>query len=251
MEKFDFLCLGSLDCFPQKGNDSSNYLLNGHILIDTGWATVNNLLDNGIDPHNITHVVITHFHPDHYMGLNGLFFYFACHGWNLDELTVAGPAEDIERIVKKAADYWADDCFNGIYPKMIPVMPGDKFKIREIEFSSHRAIHPVSGLCYRVTNEEGCSIGFSGDTLYQESLAGFFKDCDLLVYENSYGPTPVTYTGNGHSSAYDAANTAIKANVKKLFIVHSRTAPERCLEACRTLYKGDLTFPKRGERYEI
>ncbi|MBQ0010088.1 MAG: hypothetical protein KBS76_03175 [Ruminococcus sp.] len=33
---FSFFCLGSMDCFPKAGNDSSSFLLDGHILIDTG-----------------------------------------------------------------------------------------------------------------------------------------------------------------------------------------------------------------------
>ncbi|NLM77812.1 MAG: MBL fold metallo-hydrolase [Ruminococcaceae bacterium] len=245
------LCLGSLDCFPKKGNDSASYLLDQHILIDTGWATVNNLLNQDMDPLAVETIVITHFHPDHYAGLNALFFYLLLKGRDLRDLTMVGPVEDAERMVKKAVDYWMEDAgYKAAYPKIVPVHGPETVLLSttkgNYELKTHPSVHPVRGFCYRLSHE-GISIGFSGDTLFQDALIPFFAGCDLLVYENSWGPAQVTDQRNGHSSSFDAGRTAREAAVGRLLLVHGRLEPADCVAACRSEYSGDICFPNQGD----
>ncbi len=64
------LLLGYVNVYLVKGND-------GYLLIDTGWGTVEafnslekQLAERGIDFKDISQIVSTHIHPDHY-GLSG------------------------------------------------------------------------------------------------------------------------------------------------------------------------------------
>jgi ribonuclease Z len=67
----------------------------------------------------------------------------------------------------------------------------------------------------------GRKIGISGDTRPTDKLARFFKDCDILVFESTYGQDKQEKAiENGHSTAAEAATIAKKAEVDKLLLTH-------------------------------
>jgi len=67
----------------------------------------------------------------------------------------------------------------------------------------------------------GRKIGVSGDTRINDGLSDFFKDCDLLIFESTYGEDHKDKAAeNLHSTAKEAAELAAKANVKKLVLTH-------------------------------
>jgi ribonuclease Z len=68
---------------------------------------------------------------------------------------------------------------------------------------------------------KGRKIGISGDTRPTEELVKFFKGCDLLVFESTYGRDKQEKAiENGHSTASEAASIAKTAKVDKLFLTH-------------------------------
>jgi ribonuclease Z len=67
----------------------------------------------------------------------------------------------------------------------------------------------------------GRKIGISGDTRPTDKLATFFRGCDLLVFESTYGKDKQQKAiENMHSTAAEAAMIARKAGVDKLFLTH-------------------------------
>lgn len=70
----------------------------------------------------------------------------------------------------------------------------------------------------------GRKIGISGDTRPTVKLREFFRNCDLLVFESTYGHNKYEKAvQNYHSTAREAAILAREANVKKLFLTHFST----------------------------
>jgi ribonuclease Z len=68
---------------------------------------------------------------------------------------------------------------------------------------------------------KGRKIGISGDTRPTDKLARFFKDCDLLIFESTYGQDKQEKAiENSHSTASEAATIAKKADVDKLLLTH-------------------------------
>ena len=68
---------------------------------------------------------------------------------------------------------------------------------------------------------KGRKIGISGDTRPTAKLVGFFKECDLLIFESTYGQDRQGKAfENGHSTAAEAATIAKKAEVDKLLLTH-------------------------------
>ena len=67
----------------------------------------------------------------------------------------------------------------------------------------------------------GRKIGISGDTRPTEKLRLFFKDCDLLIYESTYGQDEQAKAMESfHSTATEAAFLAKSCSVKKLYLTH-------------------------------
>jgi ribonuclease Z len=68
---------------------------------------------------------------------------------------------------------------------------------------------------------KGRKIGISGDTRPTEKLVRFFKGCDILVFESTYGrDKQEKAVENGHSTASEAATIAKTAEVDKLLLTH-------------------------------
>jgi ribonuclease Z len=67
----------------------------------------------------------------------------------------------------------------------------------------------------------GRKIGISGDTRPDDTLIEFFRDCDVLIFDSTYGDDHGEKAAeNMHSTAREAAAIAAKANVKKLVLTH-------------------------------
>jgi len=68
---------------------------------------------------------------------------------------------------------------------------------------------------------KGRKVGISGDTRPTDKLAKFFKGCDVLVFESTYGRDKQQKAiENWHSTAAEAARVAKKAGAGKLFLTH-------------------------------
>jgi ribonuclease Z len=67
----------------------------------------------------------------------------------------------------------------------------------------------------------GRKIGISGDTRPTEKLQSFFKGCDLLIFESTFGYDRYQKAVESfHSTAKEAASLAKASCVGKLFLTH-------------------------------
>jgi ribonuclease Z len=67
----------------------------------------------------------------------------------------------------------------------------------------------------------GKKIGISGDTRPNERLARFFRGCDVIVFDSTYGDDhSENALQNMHSTSREAAKLARKARAKQLILTH-------------------------------
>lgn len=70
-------------------------------------------------------------------------------------------------------------------------------------------------------SRRGRKIGISGDTRTNDGLADFFRNCDLLIFDSTYGDEHADKAEeNMHSTARAAAELAAKSGVRKLVLTH-------------------------------
>lgn len=220
--------LGSADWHQTAYNDHSCYTVSDRILIDACPSVVTQLQEAGVDPLDVHLVLVTHMHCDHYMGLAPLMHYWrVCRQTDLSGLTIAGPRETVQDYVDFTLRFVFRDKLDACVtrmPRILPLGEGDTLHHEGYAVHVHEADHAVPARSYRLVHEEsGRSVGFTGDTRYQQSLPGFFRDVDLLLHEVSLGAGPVDPVHNAgcrHSSAQEAVRVCRESGARRLLLTH-------------------------------
>ncbi|MGN0759919.1 MAG: MBL fold metallo-hydrolase [Candidatus Ventricola sp.] len=220
--------LGSADWHQTAHNDHSCYTVSDRILIDACPSVVTQLQEAGVDPLDVHLVLVTHMHCDHYMGLAPLMHYWrVCRQTDLSGLTIAGPRETVQDYVDFTLRFVFRDKLDACVtrmPRILPLGEGDTLHHEGYAVHVHEADHAVPARSYRLVHEEsGRSVGFTGDTRYQQSLPGFFRNVDLLLHEVSLGAGPVDPVHNAdcrHSSAQEAVRVCRESGARRLLLTH-------------------------------
>ena len=220
--------LGTADWHQTAHNDHSCYTVSDRILIDACPSVVTQLQEAGVDPLDVHLVLVTHMHCDHYMGLAPLMHYWrVCRQTDLSGLTIAGPRETVQDYVDFTLRFVFRDKLDACVtrmPRILPLGEGDTLHHAGYAVHVHEADHAVPARSYRLVHEEsGRSVGFTGDTRYQQSLPGFFRDVDLLLHEVSLGAGPVDPVHNAgcrHSSAQEAVRVCRESGARRLLLTH-------------------------------
>jgi ribonuclease Z len=100
MSEFQLTILGCGSALPAKGRNPSAQILRvgkHRILIDCGEGTQHRIREQHLKMQSISHVLISHMHGDHYLGLMGLLFSMTLLG-RKSEISIAGPPQVKELI---------------------------------------------------------------------------------------------------------------------------------------------------------
>lgn len=216
-----FTMLGSGSAVPQLNRGGSSALLQADdnlALVDAGRGCINRLLELGLDPADINHICLTHFHPDHSVELVSLVFgRYNNPGrlWTAPLEIMGGPGLTL---------WW------GRLMKAWPGLrkPYDKglVRLREMEPGARQACgawhmealavnHKPESLAYKFLYN-GHSVAVSGDTGPAPGLAPFALNAGLLVLDCAAGFKAMP----GHLNIYQAATIALAARPQKLLLTH-------------------------------
>lgn len=256
MSNLRIVCLGSQDMTPIARNDCSHYLLNEKILIDCGTSPVMNLLNAGIDIGKITHIVFTHFHPDHFIGFASLIYYLSSvANVSMPNITIYGPTDRINELIEKTYGY-IGYAANRKRPKTIGLGGNEKILLNtngnQIIMSTTAARHAVPGLCLKFASG-GKTVGFSGDTSYFPELDDFFRKCNAIIHECSFPDNcnESTKLKCGHSDPKDAATLAENAEISKVYLTHAANGYDSRIESFKKYSNIPVEFIKSGDVIEI
>lgn len=203
--------LGTGDAFNSGGRFFTSILIDGslRVLLDCSPNVVHALEKLSHPINTISHILITHVHGDHAGGLP--FILLNLIHKNRGKITIIGPDElnafviDTYRLFYKKTD--AQDVF-----QVNPPSSKLPFKLEYIE-----GVHPVTSYIYRL-EIDGKSIVYTGDTAKMD-LSSFAKDADILIHEaSSLSPQAGEF---GHSTPFEAAESAASSGVKLLALIHS------------------------------
>ena len=213
--------LGSGTIVPSQVRRATSLLLEGggeDILLDCGPGALQALEDAGKPYHDIHRILITHFHPDHTLGLGRLFSAIrndtAVTGQHW--IVIYGP-EGLERFISG----W-NDLYGGIVPdddmlNLVTMEPGYEIDIGDMLITAGPADHGGRpALAYRI-ERAGRSIVYTGDTARSERFTQFAAGADLLVSECSF---PDEVPAEGHMTPADVGETAASAGAGEVLLVH-------------------------------
>ena len=250
--------MGSSDWLPTEGNDGASYLIGEHLMVDTGWGTPVRLLMEGKSLQQYTTLMFTHMHADHIMALPQVLLSWRIARGTLKDFTIAGPCETLRESYERASRFIYEgklDAEVSEGARLLELAPRDSFETDEFVIEAMPSLHATPGRCYRVTDKAtGHVLGLSGDTAYQSDYADFFRNCDLLIHECSFGTQLLTPEKNRickHSSVTEAARVARECGAKKLMLTHSLANRAECVAKASSLVDIPVTWANPGEVFEF
>lgn len=236
--KLEFL--GVRGTAPVSGEDKNKY--GGHTLCsslntsDGEWLIIDLgtgikklgdrlLREGGEEPQNL-HLLLTHFHLDHIMGLP-FFVPLYSSKVTLNFYAVCSP-EETEKYLSglMAGRYFPLEFSETPSKKIFKKIPDKDFNIGGARISHCPLHHPQGNVSFKI-QENNKQIVFATDTEHPEKgidkrLALFAQEADILVYDAMYTPEEYESSrrGWGHSTWLEGTKIAKEARVRNLYLSH-------------------------------
>jgi len=269
---------------PQRGGASAAIVIGGSIVqVDCGRGVTGNLLQAGLSPLDIDHLLFTHHHFDHI----GEFNYYMISTWIAGRrrpVHVYGPpgTETMARgalamheldvgFVRHIAATWPTDVSGrpSADPPFIvrDVGAGVVFENDLVRVTAAYTPHLPGerSIAYRIDTGAG-SVAISGDTGYSPHVVELARDVDLLLHEcqlaephmvdgGKFGHEQAAddskaTLGMAHSSPRDVGRVGAEASPKRIVITH--LAPYLSVPKARELsavYSGTARGPEIWDLY--
>ncbi len=254
--------LGTSNAIPTaaRNHPAIHLSYNGdNLLIDCGEGTQRQFKKANINPCKLTHVLITHLHGDHVLGLPGLMETLEMSEY-ARTLKIYGPSgiKNHFNMLEKAYRKFniSYEVHENVCPEekawfieskpMTHTLPTnayafivkdkrhlDKTKIRKLKLPNSPILKELQ-LGHDITFnnkkikakditylEKGKKIAIVLDTKFNENAITLAKDADLLICEATYAASEEEYASEyKHLTSQQAATIAKKAKVKKLALTH-------------------------------
>ena len=179
--------LGSGDAFGSGGRLQTCILVSGQtqFLMDCGPSCLIAFNRYGIDPNQITTILLTHLHGDHAAGIPFFILDAQFIRKRTAPLTIAGP---------KGTAAWYRDIMELLFPGFSTMVTTFPISIAELELGKTTTINTITtepfavihadmtALALRITFQHKV-VTFSGDTEWTEALIVAAKGADLFITE--------------------------------------------------------------------
>ncbi len=205
--------LGCYGPYPAAGEACSGYLLEGGgaaVLLDCGNGVLSRL-QYYLEPGNLNAVVLSHLHGDHISDLYVLRYALQlkqqADGKPLKVYCPAEPASEFNRLPYKN------------YLEARAVSTESVLTIGGMKISFYSGVHAYQSHLIKV-EEAGKTFVYSGDTEYFPELESFISGADLFLCEANYLRQDVELGRPNHMAAYQAAQAAVNARVRRLVLTH-------------------------------
>lgn len=241
--------LGSGTCVPSLKRSACAVLVEiagQHLLLDVGPGTMSRLLAAGLKIHDISHLFLSHFHPDHSGELAPFIFSYKYGAQNANRrgfTVMAGNGlMKFYHGLKAVYGPWIET--DGTWPLSFLEASASGTDHREFSGFSVTTVpvaHNPESIAFRIAASNGVSVVYSGDTDYCENLVSLARHADVFICESS---TPDREKIKGHMTPRLAGRTARLARVGTLVLTHFYPACETADIAaeCRTEYAGPLVL---------
>lgn len=236
MDEISITSLGTVSPYPTKNKNCSGYLIkygDRKILLDCGHGA-SSLMNFPEDLINLD-IIISHLHVDHYADILAIAqtaYVYKRLGFINNDINIYLPGND-----QIDYSYYEDNGWDDIekkyskkhtlpyeyiksFEEFCPIKIHDIKEIEEedLQIKFLRVSHPIETYASRIYTPFG-DIVYSADTGTDNKLREFASNCDLFICESTFLRGQCR-AENNHLFAYEAAEIAKDANVKKLLLTH-------------------------------
>jgi ribonuclease BN (tRNA processing enzyme) len=222
------------------------------LLMDCGSGVAHRMGETGANWLGITHLAITHFHPDHTLDLTTLMF-----AWKYGTLpprtaplTILSPV-GIGSLIERFAAIYGDTVRAPGFPVTVrELVPGERVELGDgVMLEAHKVPHTAESVAYSV-ERGGARIVFTGDTGFDTAVAEWASGCDLLLAECSL---PEQLAVASHLTPAQVGVMAEVAEPARLVLTHfyPPVLEEDILEIIALRYSGEVVLAADGWSTEI
>jgi ribonuclease BN (tRNA processing enzyme) len=214
--------LGNSTAVPHPASAAAGYLVEWRdtaLLLDAGQGVIRSLQDM-LDPHELTAVVIGHMHADHSLDLVGLRYLYPWGEPAADPLPVHLPPGGRVRLdalatgISERVGFFDDSYAIDEYDPSQPLVIGP------LTIRFHRGRHYVPAWGLSVESPDGARLVYTGDTGPSDAVVDFATDADLLLIEAALRLPAHDDAERGHLTAEEAIDMATRARARSALLVH-------------------------------
>lgn len=249
--------LGSGTCTPRLARSASAVLVQtgpATILLDIGPGAMRRMLECDVDISGLTHIFLSHFHPDHTAELVPLLFATKYSDGPPRRRTLAllggTGLKAFYKGLQAAYGDWIVLPSPLLTVQEIDTLAGEMLTFSGFTVTARPVLHRPESLAFRITGDTGTTVVYSGDTDACDSLVDVAQGADLFICEAA---TPDDEKLAGHMTPSLAGRTAARAQVKKLVLTHLYAACDQVdivKQAGRT-YKGPVIAAEDLMRFTL
>lgn len=237
--------LGSGTCVPSLERHACAALVRGksaHILLDAGPGTMGQLLKLGVHINDIDYILLSHLHLDHCAEVAPFLFATKYPGLKRNKPLVLAGGTGIRswfENLNKTFDHTLDLPEAHFQVIELGEQGSLDLNLEGIQLDYIRVNHRPESRAYRLMDQTGFSLVYSGDTDYSDNLVHLARDADLLICESAL---PDGQKVSGHLTPSLVGEMAKKARVKTLVLTHLYPACDEVdIEAqCGRTFKGKI-----------
>lgn len=235
--------------FPRPGEACSGYLLSTgstHVLIDCGHSAASHLAA-ALNPERLDAVIISHFHPDHYVDLYALRHMIRAalmRGTRQNPLPVYLP-------VQNTPEYQTFASMGEL--QIRPLQEKSSFMAGDIQLECLPVEHSLPCFAIRAVHQ-GPSFLYTADTSWHNRLQEAVSGVNVLLCEASLLENASDYAAQiGHMTTAQAGRLAQTGGVGHLIATHFWPDYDigQLQNEIRQAYSGKLTMASQGLRVEI
>lgn len=222
------------------------------VLLDCGAGSLHRLAEYGLPWQDVTHVVLSHFHPDHF-GELPMLVYALKHTRvtpRQEPLVILGPPGTVH-LLKALAQGFGDWLLDPGFPiGILDVRDGEPFPLdAEVSLETFPVPHTTESVALSLSAPEGRLV-YTGDTGPSAELARWAAGCDLLLAECSL---PEHLAIDMHLTPERAGELAREAGARHLILTHFYPPVETSdpARAAASRFSGPVTAARDGDRFTI
>jgi ribonuclease BN (tRNA processing enzyme) len=217
------------------------------ILLDLGNGAMRRLLQIGIEISEITHILLSHLHPDHTGDLVPFIFatkYPETYRRRTPFLVAGSKGlKDFYRGLTKVYGHWIE-----LEPELMRLQEFDNTgsdRLNDDRFDVYTLPldHIESSIGFRIVTADDVTVVYTGDTDVCENVVRLAREADIFICESAL-PDELKVTG--HLTPSLAGEIATRADVKQLILTHFYPECDTVdIESqCRKTYTGPLILAR-------